>query len=173
MYPEIHGPRVILRQLEQHEAESVFALVDANRERLRIWLPWVDETTRPEHSLTFITSLKQQRTRKETYGYGIIVDGSIAGHASLMHISDDQPPEIGYWVDRHHTGQGVATETVRILTTLGLQQLQLPAIIIRADSQNTASNRVAEKAGYRLHDTSSEDGHTIHIWRITRQQNEL
>ena len=38
------GSGVSLDELGRSDADEMFALVDANRERLRRWLPWVDLT---------------------------------------------------------------------------------------------------------------------------------
>ena len=38
-----------LRQTMPEEAEEMFAVVDANREYLREWLPWLDNTTSPDY----------------------------------------------------------------------------------------------------------------------------
>ncbi len=41
---------ITLRPRDPEHAEAVFALVDANREYLRRWLPWVDSTRTLEDS---------------------------------------------------------------------------------------------------------------------------
>ena len=41
------GDGVEIQILEPDDAEEIFALVDADRERLRAWMPWVDGSTSP------------------------------------------------------------------------------------------------------------------------------
>jgi RimJ/RimL family protein N-acetyltransferase len=57
--------------------------------------------------------------------------------------------EIGYWTAAAFRGRGYTTRALRLITawgySLGLSRLQLTII-----AGNTASERVAEKAGYRL-----------------------
>lgn len=67
-----------------------------------------------------------------------------------MHIKDQKEPEIGYWLDRQYTRQGIMTKAVIALTQFGLETLKLPKIIIMAHPDNIASNKVAEKCGYKL-----------------------
>jgi RimJ/RimL family protein N-acetyltransferase len=58
-------------------------------------------------------------------------------------------PEIGYWFARSVWGNGVATETGEALTAYGFDALGLPLIHYRAFIDNPASQRVAQKLGFR------------------------
>jgi RimJ/RimL family protein N-acetyltransferase len=56
--------------------------------------------------------------------------------------------EVGYWIDSRARGLGYATEGVRALAAWGLQEQGLHRVTLTADVDNTASRRVAEKAGF-------------------------
>ena len=73
------------------------------------------------------------------------VMGSIGVH---LLDADNGVAEVGYWVRSASRGRGVATRATVlaagwVLGTPGLHRLQL-----RADDRNTASQRVAERAGF-------------------------
>ena len=55
---------------------------------------------------------------------------------------------IGYWIDEAHANKGITTRAVRELTRFGLEDLRLHRIEIALRPENSASKRVAEKAGY-------------------------
>jgi RimJ/RimL family protein N-acetyltransferase len=57
--------------------------------------------------------------------------------------------EIGYWVKREARGRGIAPRAVRLLSEWGLRERGLARISLMTEPANTASQRVAEKAGYR------------------------
>jgi len=57
--------------------------------------------------------------------------------------------EIGFIVHPDHQGHGYATESVRVLTRLAFEDLQLHRVIGRAEARNIASARVLEKLGMR------------------------
>jgi RimJ/RimL family protein N-acetyltransferase len=64
----------------------------------------------------------------------------------------DQPhgvAEIGYWVRAGHRGRGVATRAVRLASEWAFQIGGVQRLQLRADELNTASQRVAENAGFR------------------------
>ncbi|HVV25968.1 MAG TPA: GNAT family N-acetyltransferase [Candidatus Saccharimonadales bacterium] len=155
-----------LRQLRPSEAEYIFSLVDANREYLRKWLPWADGTQSPQDSKNFIEEMIKRRQAGSEYGYAIVLDGSPIGHMSLMHLDDDQEPEIGYWISSNLSGRGITTAAADALTKFGFGTLGLSKIVIKADQKNIASNKVAQKLGYKIERTelSKYTNQTANVW---------
>ena len=76
-----------------------------------------------------------------------------------MHPRDWSVPsfEIGYWLRSSTVGKGYITEAVEALTQAAFQHLHAERIIIRCDSRNVRSARVAERAGYTLEATLRRD----------------
>ncbi|MEX2195575.1 MAG: GNAT family N-acetyltransferase [Thermoleophilaceae bacterium] len=73
--------------------------------------------------------------------------------------------EIGYWVAREQRCRGIATRAVKLLSGWALGELGLERLAILPFAGNTASERVAERAGFsrertlpahRLHPLSGE-----------------
>jgi RimJ/RimL family protein N-acetyltransferase len=58
--------------------------------------------------------------------------------------------QVGYWMDPAARRRGVATRAVRELCRWGFDELGLGLIEWRAEVGNTASRRVAEKAGFTV-----------------------
>jgi RimJ/RimL family protein N-acetyltransferase len=56
---------------------------------------------------------------------------------------------VGYWVVREARGRGVATEALRVLSRWALEELGLVRLELTTDPDNVASQRVAEKVGFR------------------------
>jgi RimJ/RimL family protein N-acetyltransferase len=78
-------------------------------------------------------------------------DGAMLGFAALVHLDlEHAQGEIGYMLDPAARGRGVATSAVALLTRWAFDELGLTRIELRIDTENTASARVAERAGYRL-----------------------
>jgi len=158
-----------LRQLRVDEADNLFKLVDKNRKYLAEWLPWVGSTISPDDSKAFISDTLQKRLDGSEYGYGIIVDGNPVGHISLMHINDNSTPEIGYWISSQMSGRGITTKAAEAITNFGFNTLSLDKIVIKADPENTASNKIAEKLGYSLAEQEYDDRiGTANVWALER-----
>jgi ribosomal-protein-serine acetyltransferase len=159
--------RLTLRQLRLDEAAAFFAVIDDNREYLRRWLPWVDTTQTVAASEAFIATTLEQRGRGQTYGYAIVCDGDVVGHTSLMHLADEQSPEIGAWIASPMSGRGITTLAVEALTDLATLTLKLAGVVIRSRPENIGSNRVAEKAGYRLIGQVTDDARgKFNLWAV-------
>lgn len=160
-----------LRAVRENEAGVLFERTDDSREYLAEYLPWVDKTTSPADSLDFIRRTQQERAGGSQYGFGIYYDDRLVGHISLMHLSDGQEPEIGYWIDQSSSGRGITTKAADRVTQFGFETLKLQEILVKAAVTNVASNKVAQKLGYELSSTEkSDNGTEINVWRKTNEQ---
>jgi RimJ/RimL family protein N-acetyltransferase len=56
--------------------------------------------------------------------------------------------EVGYWLAREARGAGHATRAVRLIAAWGFQTLGLERLDLHAATDNGASQRVAERAGF-------------------------
>lgn len=140
------GEGAELRSLEPEDAEAVYAVIDANRERLRRWFPWVDPTVSPAETRAFIERSRASETDIEAVG--IWVDGGYAGNIGLRVDPMSNHGEIGYWLAETFEGRGLVTKGCRALIEHGLRELGLHRIEIRAAPQNVRSRAVAERLGF-------------------------
>ena len=57
--------------------------------------------------------------------------------------------QFGYWVKREARGRGVATRALRLVSRWAFEELGAARVQLLAEPENGASQRVAEKAGFR------------------------
>jgi RimJ/RimL family protein N-acetyltransferase len=81
--------------------------------------------------------------------FAVLAADDVVGGAGINWIDRGHGVgDVGYWLRRDVRGRGYTTRAVRLLSRwafdLGCERLQ-----IRADTQNEASVRVAERAGFR------------------------
>jgi RimJ/RimL family protein N-acetyltransferase len=73
----------------------------------------------------------------------------LLGSISLMRFAwRHARAEVGYWLSRPARGQGHATRAVRLICEWGFDVLRLERIDLLAATENPASQRVAERAGF-------------------------
>jgi RimJ/RimL family protein N-acetyltransferase len=76
-------------------------------------------------------------------------DTQLLGSISLMDIDwDHRRAQVGYWLARQARGHGHATRAVGLICRWGFDALGLERIELLAATQNRASQRVAERAGF-------------------------
>jgi len=78
-------------------------------------------------------------------------DGKLLGCIGLI-VRDLEVPfyELGYWVRESEQGKGYVTTAVRLLEQHAVKNFSARRMEIQVAETNTASRRVAQKAGYTL-----------------------
>ena len=85
-------------------------------------------------------------------------DDKIVGCVGL-HLRDMSIPyvEVGYWTRTSEVGKNYCTAAVRLVERYAVTELKVRRVEIRTAVSNTASARVAQKAGYILEATTQDD----------------
>lgn len=97
----------------------------------------------------------------------IEVEGKAAGAIGLHPKTDvhRRTAELGYWLAEPFWGRGIATAAVRAFVANGFGSLPLDRIFAEVNSNNLASARVLEKAGFeyegRLRKNVIKDGQVL------------
>ena len=136
----------MLRTLEPEDAGTAFHVIDANRECLRRWFPWVDPTTSLDVTREFIERSLASETDLEAIG--IWVEGRYAGVIGLSVDPMANGGELGYWLAEGFEGRGLVTRACRELVAHGFGKLGLHRIEIKAAPHNARSRAVAERLGF-------------------------
>ncbi len=152
---ELRGRRVRLRTLGEDDYGGWIAV----RRRCRDWLvPWeprpAGAAAAPEDRASFVArcgARERERHLGAGFGFGIFVDGWLAGEITLSSIQRGpfQNGFVGYWVDRDRAGTGLAPESVVVVLQFAFDELRLHRVEIAIVPRNRSSRRVVEKLGIR------------------------
>jgi len=149
MFSRIIDDRLALKLMTEYDAEEAYALIDKDRERLRRFLPWVDE----------IDSVEQERTRlsgrlfdpDKQINCFLTLDGRIIGAMGAVEIRRSAAwAELGYWIGSEYEGKGYVTAGVREMEKLCFTDLGLERVQITTDVANARSRAIPERLGYTL-----------------------
>jgi ribosomal-protein-serine acetyltransferase len=140
-----------LRLLEEADADELFALVDANRDDLGPWMPWVASERSAEDVLPFIRATRKQIADNDGLQTAIIdAGGRIVGMVGFHGVDwPNRKTSIGYWLARDQQGRGTMTHAVRALVDFAFDTWQLHRVTIQAAVDNGRSRAVAERLGFR------------------------
>ena len=73
------APGIEIRQVQPHDADTIFRSVEENRAYLRKWLPWVDPTQSAADVLEFIARTERQFADNLGPNAGIWVESRFCG----------------------------------------------------------------------------------------------
>ena len=127
------GKRNIIQMLlQEYDIESAQDIQDALKDLLGGTIKEMMEAEMDDH-----------------LGYPIILnDGTNIGYVQACSIGEDF--EIGYHVAQKYTGNGYATEAVKIFLPVILETLQIDKIYGIVLEENVASHKILEKNGFKL-----------------------
>jgi ribosomal-protein-alanine N-acetyltransferase len=97
--------------------------------------------------------------------------GDVIGHCGLLEkeIDGRNEVEVTYVLAAASWGKGLATEIATALVEYAFADLGLRRVVALIDPGNSASARVAEKAGLRRdRDTVRPGGKVMHVYRLDR-----
>ncbi|HEX3824374.1 MAG TPA: GNAT family protein [Mycobacteriales bacterium] len=150
MLPLDLGVGLALHATTETDAEEAFPVVDAERARLREWLPWVDSTVTLAVEQDYLRSIEQANDLGAGLHATIRLDGGFGGFIGLRLNAAHRSAEVGYWLSERCVGRGVMTRAVAAMCDLAFGPLQLHRFELLAATGNTRSRAIAERLGMSL-----------------------
>jgi ribosomal-protein-serine acetyltransferase len=139
-----------LEMLQVIHAESLFNLVNANRDHLRTWLPWVDQMKTVANFRHHIIETNKRAADRTDFGFAIVIDRNIVGRMGLHNINHhNKIGEIGYWLAADMQGKGIVSRCCTSLITHAFTVLGLNRIEIKCGTGNLKSKCIPEKLGFK------------------------
>jgi RimJ/RimL family protein N-acetyltransferase len=137
---------VALRPWTEADAPEVVACI-AGDEEMAAWLDRLPQPYRLEHALGYV---RGEVIPEETiFAVTEAGSGRILGSIGLVPHPCDVI-EMGYWIRADARGNGYMTRALVLASGWAFSKLGAARVQLRADVENVASCRVAEKAGFRL-----------------------
>lgn len=149
-FKELHTERLNLKPLVAtfDFANHLFDVISKNMKFFK-YMPWAD-IKNAEQEFDFLRNAEKgwKKQTKATHGMYLRTNGDFVGVCSMFDIDwDDETGEIGYWLDPKYAKQGYMSEAVNAVAKeffdMGFQR-----IIIKANPENIASCKTAEKCGF-------------------------
>lgn len=132
----------MLRRWREEDAPAVFAA--CQDPEIQRWLPLIPRPYRFEDAHAFVRGA----TGDGPYQFAIVDGDRLVGSIGVR-LDDRGTGQIGYWCVRGARNRGIVTAALRILCRYALRDLALARLELIADPDNAASQRVAEKVGFR------------------------
>jgi len=162
-------PGLELRQLQVADARALFAVVDANRAALRVWLPWVDATRQLADTEKYIAGTQRDFAQTRAFTCGVWSAGRLVG--AIGHNRIDWAQRYGfpsYWLAPEAEGQGIMTQCCRAVIANAFGDLQLSRLFVAVATGNLRAQKIPERLGFKKVSTLKKaewlyDHHVDHL----------
>jgi RimJ/RimL family protein N-acetyltransferase len=138
---------VALRPWQEEDVPALVAAIDGDPE-ISAWLELIPQPYTDSEGLAWVAATRTMWREGTGSPFAVTAGGEVVGGAGINWIDrEHRVGDVGYWLSRSARGNGYTTRAVRLVTRwafeVGCERLQL-----RADDENGASLRVAERAGF-------------------------
>ena len=169
----VRTPRLVLRCWNPSDAPLLMEAITTNLDHLRPWMPWAKRAPDLQSKIDAVRRMRGEFDLGKDFVSGILDpdEGRVLGGTGLHTRIGPDGLEIGYWIDREHTRQGLAGEAAGALARVAFEIAEVKRVEIHCDPRNLASAGVARKLGFvhqRTEQETSEAGETREtmIWTL-------
>ena len=141
-----------LRAWTVADADALAARIDGDA-AVAAFLDQIPQPYTRDDALAYLTHCEESWRSGANSNFALLVEGieqpvgSIGVH--WREKIDDGVAELGYWIAEVARGRGATTAAARLTARWAFAaEPELERLQLRADVENAASNRVAEKAGF-------------------------
>jgi len=146
----IQNKDITIRTLQADDASALLEFEKMNRHWFeRYILPRAENIYTEEGIVEHVNECLSDFAACKMHPSLILDNGKIIGRANLKDIDLMQgTTEVGYRIAEAYVGRGIATHALRHLMTLAYDKWHLKRLLAFVTTENPASSRVLEKAGF-------------------------
>jgi RimJ/RimL family protein N-acetyltransferase len=146
---ELRDRDLLLRPWRLEDAPALTAaLQDPEIPR---WIPMIPFGYSADDARQFLERSLERAAKGDGYEFAILEaeTGGLLGSIGMNLAARMGVGHVGYWIAREARGRGIATRALRRVCAYGFEELGLGRLELMTDPENRASQRVAEKVGFR------------------------
>lgn len=139
-----------LRLLTLDDAPAQYALLEANRNFIGVWLPWA-RTATAAGQRAFLAACLQRYAEGRGFACGIWLGEDDTARLVGVITADAETAgtaELSYWLAEAYTGQGIVTRAMQSLVAALFSNASLHTLLLSIHRDNEASLAVAVRLGF-------------------------
>ena len=147
---ELTDGEITLRPYQDRDIPLLYEAARESISEVYKWIPFCHPDYSIEESRAWIIQRPSEWEKGTSYDFAITdsVSGHYIGGCGVDRIKPDWGgANLGYWIRTSRTGKGAATATALLLAQFAFNELKLNRVELIISVDNSASLRVAEKAG--------------------------
>jgi ribosomal-protein-serine acetyltransferase len=149
---KLESERLLLEAHQEENAQVMYEAVNADRTRLRKFLPWPDLINNIEDEIDFIRKCQVAWKEYRSASYAIFrrTDHAFAGVVEAFGLDwNNESFEVGYWISGEYEGQGYVREAVNTLVGQ-LKAVGFNRAVIMCEPENRRSSSIPLSLGFEL-----------------------
>jgi ribosomal-protein-serine acetyltransferase len=143
-----------LETIQLNMAEVIFEAINRDREYLKVWLPFIEETKQVVQTEEFIKTIVTQSGKKKDEVFTIWYNQEFAG---LIGFKDtdwiNHKTELGYWLIEKMQGKGIIIACMQKLIKIGFNKLGMNRIQVKVACGNEKSAAIPKRLRFKLEGT--------------------
>jgi RimJ/RimL family protein N-acetyltransferase len=143
----LHDDAIVLRPWRMEDAPAVEAA--CRDPEIPHWIPFVPRPYTRADAETYLQGCIESGAERHSFAIVDAATGGLLGSIDMGVNTREYRGHIGYWVAAPARGHGVCTRALRLASRWALDELELQRLELITDPDNVASQRVAEKVGFR------------------------
>jgi RimJ/RimL family protein N-acetyltransferase len=144
---ELRDEGIVLRPWRMDDAPAVE--VACRDPEIAHWIPFVPRPYTRADAEEYLRGAIESGDERRAFAIADAGSDEVLGSIDIGVNSMQYRGHIGYWVAPPARGRGVCTRALRLLSRWAFEDLGLQRVELITDPDNVASQRVAEKAGFR------------------------
>lgn len=160
-------PRLSVEPTGYQHLEGLWKSVQASLPELLQWMSWSSDV-QLEQTRSHIAHAERvwEGQSSGELSFTVVKDGDPVGALGLGScLQDLRRAELGYWIRSDLAGQGLMTEAASAVVAFAFEDFCLHRLELHAAPGNGASNRVAERLGFRLEGVGRHAGFAAGEWQ--------
>lgn len=142
---------ITLTDLKVESAKLLFELIDSNRNYLREWLSWVDNTNVIDDTILYIQTMSDNDIFSERFVFEIHYKDNLAGLIDFNHGDrQNNKVEIGYWLAENYQGKGIITKSCMTLINYAFEKEDINRIAIKCAAGNKKSSAIPLRLNFNF-----------------------
>lgn len=147
----IETERLVVRCYDPSDVQMLADSVAESVEHLKPWMPWAHAEPEPmEVKVDRIRRFRGEFDLGEDFIYAIFNEDEsrLLGGTGLHTRLGNEQLEIGYWIHKDFTNQGLVTESTAALVKVAFEIVHIHRLEIHCDPRNLASASIPRKLGF-------------------------
>lgn len=141
--------KIRIELIEEKHTQSIFDMVNENRNHLRPWLPFVDRMQTVDFAKNFVNGTIQRDKDSIEHAFVIFNNNKMVGRIGVYKIDNQNSiGEIVYWIIENSQGKGIITKSCKALIDFCYNELQLNRIEIKCGTENFKTKIIPQRLNF-------------------------